>query len=90
MKADLREALGKAVYAVWSTHHTELNHFAPLAWEELDEEWRELDRREGEAALKRFLEILVPGFLMQVRWSDGRKITEEEFYRLFGQEGSAS
>ena len=90
MKADLREALGKAVYAVWSTHHTELNGFAPLPWEELDEEWRELDQREAEATIKKFLEILTPGFLMHVQWADGRKITEEEFYHLFGQERSAS
>jgi len=86
VKADLREALGKALQECRRTCSG--NWERP--WAEKVEPAREIDRQCAEAVTRKYLEILVPGYLMRVRWDDGRKITEKEFYQLFGQERSAS
>lgn len=56
MKQELREQLGKAVYAKNREVLSSIN-----TWEQLDEDFRELYRLYGEAAVSSFMQMIMPG-----------------------------
>ena len=85
MKADLRELLGQAL----ADQRRDLSNNWESEWPKRTEEAKEHDRVMAEAVVHRYLEILLPGFLMAIKHKYGdeiRPMTEKEFWELFGEE----
>lgn len=79
MKQALREALGKAVRDEWVRWASEQPNPKPShleAWETLNEQDKEVDRRIGEAAVLRFMDLMVATITPVVFSSDDKEFQD--------------